>query len=111
MDGTAPVPRSTKGDLLSNALKYRHPERPPLVQVRTRLEDAFVVLEVQDNGLGLELRPDRPLFGLFQRFHAHVGGAGVGLYMVKKMVENSGGRVEVTSRLGVGSTFTVYFQE
>ena len=59
---------------------------------------------------GLALSPERPLFGLFQRFHTHVEGSGVGLYMVKKMVENAGGHVTVRSELGVGSTFTVYFR-
>ena len=67
------------------------------------------VIEVQDNGLGLELSPQRPLFGLFQRFHTHVDGSGVGLYMVKKMVENAGGTIAVQSQFGVGSTFIVSF--
>ena len=46
---------------------------------------------------------------MFQRFHDHVEGSGIGLYMVKKMVENVGGRIEVWSDLGLGSTFTVCF--
>jgi signal transduction histidine kinase len=46
---------------------------------------------------------------MFQRFHDHVEGSGIGLYMVKKMVENAGGRIAVRSELGVGSTFMVYF--
>jgi len=68
------------------------------------------MLEVRDNGLGLHLTPDRPLFGLFQRYHTHVEGTGVGLYVVKKLVENAGGRIAVRSELGVGSVFTVYFK-
>lgn len=62
------------------------------------------------NGLGLDLNADRPLFGLFQRFHNHVDGSGVGLYIVKKMVENAGGIITVQSQLGEGSTFTVAFK-
>ncbi len=102
--------RSVVYNLLSNALKYRHPDRPPLVRLSCRHEAPYWVLEVADNGLGLALTPDRPLFGLFQRYHTHVEGSGVGLYMVKKMVENAGGKVEVQSQLGVGSTFSVYFK-
>ena len=102
--------RSVVYNLLSNALKYRHPDRAPVVHLRCRLETPYWVLEVQDNGLGLGLSPARPLFGLFQRYHTHVEGSGVGLYMVKKMVENAGGHVAVQSELGVGSTFTVYFR-
>jgi PAS domain S-box-containing protein len=101
--------RSVVYNLLSNALKYRHPERPPLVRLSTRLEGAFVVLEVQDNGLGLDLTRQEHLFAMFQRLHTHVEGSGLGLYMVKRMVENAGGRIAVASQLGEGSTFSVYF--
>ena len=62
-----------------------------------------------DNGLGLDGAHEQKLFGMFQRFHDHVEGSGIGLYMVKKMVENAGGRIAVRSELGVGSTFLVYF--
>ncbi|AMJ63983.1 hypothetical protein AXW84_00010 (plasmid) [Hymenobacter sp. PAMC 26628] len=67
------------------------------------------MLEVQDNGLGLDLTREPELFGMFRRYHTHVEGSGIGLYMVKRMVENTGGRIEVHSTLGEGSTFTVYF--
>ena len=97
-------------NLLSNALKYRHPGRVPQVHIRCRAAESYWALEVQDNGLGLDITPERPLFALFQRYHSHVEGSGVGLYMVKKMVENAGGRIEVQSQFGVGSTFTVYFK-
>jgi signal transduction histidine kinase len=47
---------------------------------------------------------------MFQRYHTHVEGSGIGLYMVKKMVENAGGKIEVESEVGVGSTFSVFFR-
>lgn len=103
--------RSVVFNLLSNALKYRHPARPPAVCIGCRTEEGYHILTVQDNGLGLDLSPDRPLFTLFRRYHPHIEGSGVGLYMVRKMVENAGGRIEVASKLGVGSTFSVYFRE
>ena len=102
--------RSVVFNLVSNALKYHHPDRAPRVWVRGQARHQSVVLEVQDNGLGLDLTHERPLFGLFQRFHTHVDGSGVGLYMVKKMVENAGGAITVQSQLGEGSTFTVSFE-
>ncbi|QIL75080.1 PAS domain-containing protein [Hymenobacter sp. HDW8] len=102
--------RSVVYNLLSNALKYRHPNRPAQVSLHCSTEDKYVVLKVQDNGLGIDLTRDRELFQMFQRLHTHVEGSGVGLYMVKKMVENAGGKIEVESEVGVGSTFTVYFK-
>lgn len=67
------------------------------------------MLEVQDNGLGLDVTRESQLFTMFRRFHTHVEGSGIGLYMVKRMVENAGGRIEVQSEVGQGTTFRVYF--
>ncbi|WP_139920922.1 ATP-binding protein [Hymenobacter sp. DG01] len=100
--------RSLLYNLLSNAIKYRHPDRPPHVRLNCRTQDGFWHLTVQDNGLGLDTIQQASLFALFRRFHNHVEGSGLGLYTVKKIVENLGGRVEVKSELGVGSTFSVY---
>ncbi|MDF7811746.1 PAS domain-containing protein [Hymenobacter sp. YC55] len=101
--------RSVVYNLLSNALKYRHPGRQPKVRIRCQQTEHFAVLEVQDNGLGLEATQQVRLFGMFQRLHDHVEGTGIGLYMVKRMVENAGGHIQVESQPGVGSTFTVSF--
>jgi PAS domain S-box-containing protein len=100
--------RSVVYNLLSNALKYHAPERRPQVRLRAWCEDQHLLLTVQDNGLGLDRAGQQKLFGMFQRLHDHVEGSGIGLYMVKRMVENAGGHVEVKSALGVGSTFLVY---
>ncbi|MGI4741609.1 MAG: PAS domain-containing protein [Janthinobacterium lividum] len=101
--------RSLIYNLLSNGVKYRHPDRLPEVRVRAWLEEAYAVVAVQDNGLGLDLAQGQgKLFGMFQRLHAHVEGSGVGLFMVKRLVENAGGHITVNSTLGEGSTFTIY---
>ncbi|OGX84330.1 hypothetical protein BEN47_02900 [Hymenobacter lapidarius] len=99
--------RSIVYNLLSNAVKYRTPDRAPEVQLRCHAAPDQVVLEVQDNGLGLSAAQQTELFRMFRRLHGHVPGSGVGLYMVKKMVENAGGSIAVQSQPGVGSTFTV----
>ncbi|ALW84151.1 hypothetical protein AUC43_02970 [Hymenobacter sedentarius] len=94
-------------NLLSNAVKYRHPDRSPLVLLRCHSSAHTIVLEVQDNGLGLTISQQGKLFGMFRRLHDHVEGSGIGLYMVKRIVENAGGTIAVHSAPGVGSTFTV----
>ncbi|OON70911.1 PAS domain-containing protein [Hymenobacter sp. CRA2] len=100
--------RSIVYNLVSNALKYRSPERPPRVQVRCHTDaTGAAVLEVQDNGLGLTNEQREKVFGMFQRLHDHVEGSGIGLFLVKKIVENAGGRITVVSRQGEGSTFQV----
>jgi len=99
--------RSVVYNLLSNALKYRAPDRPCRVQVGAEATAGAVVLTVQDNGLGLSAVQQRQLFGLFQRLHTHVEGTGVGLYITKRLIENGGGTITVHSQPGVGTTFTV----
>ncbi|WP_162910650.1 PAS domain-containing protein [Hymenobacter oligotrophus] len=100
--------RSVVFNLLSNALKYRHPARRPHVDVRAHVRTGYTVLEVHDNGLGLDAAQLPRLFAMFQRFHSHVEGTGIGLFMVKRMVENAGGRIEVHSQPGAGTTFFVH---
>jgi signal transduction histidine kinase len=78
--------------------------------VRCRPEAGFWVLGVQDNRLGLALPAGEPILILFQRFRTRVDGSGVGLYLVQKLVERDGGRLEVTSQLGQEATFTAYFK-
>ena len=102
--------RSVVYNFISNAVKYASPDRVPVVRVRWRPVAGYVVLQVQDNGLGMDLTRDQQLFSLFRRLHDHVEGSGIGLYMVKKILEHAGGRVEVESRVGEGSTFSAYFR-
>ena len=101
--------RSVVYNLLSNAVKYRAPERPAKVWLQAEKQDKTVVLTVRDNGLGLSETQQQRLFGVFQRLHTHVEGTGVGLYMIKRLIENAGATITVTSTPNVGSTFTVVF--
>ena len=99
--------RSILFNLLSNAVKYRAPDRAPVVQVRAQCAAGRFVLEVQDNGLGLNEQQQGQLFTMFRRLHTHVEGSGVGLYLIKRMIDLAGGTIAVASQPGVGSTFTV----
>ncbi len=96
--------------LLSNALKYKHPERHPIIRLSNELTDNFVCLQVSDNGLGIDLKKNATkIFGFHKRFHSHVEGKGIGLYLVKLQIEALGGWVEVQSQPDKGSVFKVYF--
>jgi len=103
--------RSIIYNFLSNAVKYRHPDRSPVIGLRTYEKENYVVLEVTDNGLGMTEQQQKKLFSMFRRFHDHVDGTGVGLYMVKRMVENKKGTIEVESQEGQGSTFRVLLNQ
>jgi PAS domain S-box-containing protein len=102
--------RSIIYNLLSNAIKYRDPERESVVRIHCQKIDAYHLLTFQDNGLGIDMKQHDRMFGLFQRLHSHVEGTGVGLYIVKKMLDNAGGKIEVESEVGVGTTFKVYIK-
>ena len=94
-------------NLVSNALKYRDPGRKPHVRVRTYLQQGLPFLEVQDNGLGMDLvRDGAKLFHLFQRLHPEASeGTGVGLFLVNRLVQATGGGILVESQKGEGTTF------
>lgn len=96
-------------NLISNAIKYRDPERNLRVLVKTTtLPDNNIVLRVSDNGLGFDIENQREnLFKLYRRFHTHVDGKGLGLYLVKTQVDTLGGEIEVESEINRGTTFTI----
>jgi PAS domain S-box-containing protein len=103
--------RSVIYNLLSNALKYRADNRPPHISITTESTPNHLVLTVADNGLGINLADQNKMFSMFKRLHDHVEGTGIGLYIVKKIVDNAGGRIEVESEVGVGTTFKIYFRQ
>ncbi len=102
--------RSILYNLLSNAVKYRFPHRPPVIQVNTYRKEGSTVLSIKDNGLGLNPAQQAKMFEMFKRLHTHVEGTGIGLYIVKRIVENNGGYITVDSEVDQGTTFTIDFQ-
>jgi signal transduction histidine kinase len=97
-------------NLVSNAIRYRSPDRVPEVTIRTRVWEGRAILEVQDNGLGIDLKKHgRKLFGLHKTFHCNPQAKGFGLFMVKNQIEALGGSAEVESEEGVGSVFRILF--
>ncbi|QEH39585.1 chemotaxis protein CheB [Chitinophaga sp. XS-30] len=103
--------RSILYNLISNAVKFRSPERPLEIHINTRKEDGFLLLDVRDNGIGLESGKVHSIFNMYKRLHPEVEGLGIGLYLVKKIVDASGGKTKVESEDGKGSTFSIFFKE
>lgn len=99
-------------NLISNAIRYKSPGRPPEIHLRTWKENAWVFLEISDNGLGIDLETHGDsIFGLRKIFHDHPDAKGFGLFITKTQVEAMGGGITVASKVGEGSQFIVKLSE
>lgn len=97
-------------NLIINSIKYRRPGVPPLINIKSRLYAKKIELEFSDNGLGIDLeRKGNEVFGLFKRFHYHIEGKGMGLFMTKTQVQTLGGGITVASDLNKGTRFVLTF--
>jgi signal transduction histidine kinase len=98
-------------NLTSNAIKYRHPNRRPVITIRSEVKDNNFHLTVQDNGLGMDMALCKDkIFTLYRRFHLHVEGKGMGLYLVKTQMTSMGGKIDVESKLDEGTIFHLTFK-
>ncbi|CAM4291073.1 ATP-binding protein [Gillisia limnaea] len=102
--------RSIVYNLLSNAIKYKSPESPLEIIISTKRINDYVLLKVKDNGLGIAEEHQKNIFKKATRINSNIEGTGMGLYIIKRMIENNDGKVEVKSQLGEGSTFSVFFK-
>lgn len=108
--GDSGLLRRALANLLDNAIKYS----PPRTTVRLNLRDAgeHLLIEVADEGYGIAPENLRQLFTRYARFSApgqpEARGVGLGLVMVKTVVERHGGRIEVSSTLGEGTAFAIH---
>ena len=97
-------------NLISNALKYAAPDRKPVLNISSQMIEGQIYLNVQDNGLGIDLNKyGSKLFGMNKVFHEHPDAKGIGLFMTKMQVERFGGKIVVKSEVNVGTTFTILF--
>jgi signal transduction histidine kinase len=97
-------------NLIANSIKFRSPDRKPVVTIKTFSSENQIAIHVSDNGLGIDLTMVRDkLYGLYQRFHTHVEGRGLGLYLVKAQVDAFNGSIEIESSPDMGTTFRIRF--
>jgi two-component system phosphate regulon sensor histidine kinase PhoR len=99
--------RSIIYNLVSNAIKYRSPDRSPKIVIKTTKVDNSIIISVKDNGLGIDESKREAIFSKYYRVEHAIEGTGVGLYLVKEIVVNSGGTISVESEFGIGSEFLV----
>ena len=111
MSFVRPNLQSVLFNLISNSLKYAAPGRPPRIRLSCTPDavSGHPIFTVQDNGLGIDMERFGPqLFQLFRRFHPHIDGTGMGLYLVNRIVQNHNGRLEVSSTVDEGTTFHIH---
>jgi PAS domain S-box-containing protein len=98
-------------NFISNAIRYCHPERNPVIILNSYFENDKTVLEIADNGLGIDLtKYGDKLFGMYKTFHENPDSKGIGLFITKNQIDAMGGTVTVESEPNTGTTFKIYFK-
>jgi two-component system CheB/CheR fusion protein len=100
--------RSILFNLISNGIKFSG-DKKPVIDIYSAKKDGYTQLVVQDNGIGISVAGVAKMFEKYARLATDVEGQGVGLYLVKKIVDAAGGTINVDSELGKGSRFTINF--
>jgi signal transduction histidine kinase len=100
------------GNLLSNAVKYHSPHKPdPYIHVLFEKDMGKVSFSVADNGEGIDEQHHDKIFDMFYRASENSNGTGLGLYIVKETLARIGGSVELESKKGTGTTFTIILEQ
>jgi len=99
--------RSIFYNLVSNGIKYKNQDTAPELTIRTSKKDGNLHISVADNGVGIAEDQHDLIFTPFTRLKKEIDGTGIGLYLVKKIVENEGGQITVSSKPGEGARFDI----
>lgn len=98
-------------NFISNSIRYKHPERKPVIELNSYLENNYQVLEIKDNGIGIDLKKNGDkLFGMYKTFTNNAASRGIGLFISKNQIDAMNGKIEVESTLNEGTTFKIYFK-
>ena len=96
-------------NLISNAIRYRHPERKPVITIQCYKENNKDVIEISDNGIGIDLvRNGDKIFGMYKTFSNNKDSRGIGLFITKNQIEAMGGSISVYSEPNIGTTFKIH---
>lgn len=102
--------RSVVYNLVNNAIKFKRADCKPEIFIKTTKEENFMVISVKDNGIGIDASKHERIFSKYFRVENAIEGSGIGLYLVKEIVTNAGGKVVLNSEPGKGSEFKVYLK-
>lgn len=102
--------RSVIYNLVNNAIKYSRANCSPCIEIITSSLPGFILITVSDNGTGIENKNLDTIFTKYRRYNDKVEGTGIGLYLIKEIVNQSGGKIEVKSELGFGSSFDIFLK-
>jgi len=98
-------------NLLTNAIKYRRPDKTLVIEINAVLKKSEVELEIKDNGRGINVEKyQNDIFGLYKTFHGNSEAKGVGLFITKLQVEALSGQIEVKSKENEGTSFIMHFR-
>ncbi len=99
-------------NFITNGVKYKEPSRNPIITLSTAKSGNYTVVSIRDNGMGIDLKKyGDKLFGMYKTFHNNKDARGIGLYITKNQIEAMNGKVETKSKVGVGTTFNIYFND
>ena len=97
-------------NLVNYAIKFRAAKRQPKIGVTTKKQKDFMIISVKDNGIGIKKKNVASIFSKYYRLENAIEGSGIGLYLVKEIVTNAGGKILVKSELGKGTEFRVFLK-
>lgn len=105
--------KSILQNLITNSIKYSDEHREPRISITTEDTDDYVIIHFKDNGIGINLEQHQQrLFKLFNRFNTtKAKGTGVGLYMIKSILDASEGRIDIDSTVGEGTHFKLFLKK
>jgi two-component system phosphate regulon sensor histidine kinase PhoR len=103
--------RSIIYNLLNNAIKFKSPERKPVIFIKTTQEKNFIILSIKDNSIGIDDTRQKDIFSKYYRIDNSIEGSGIGLHLVKELVTNAGGKISIDSQLNKGTEFKIYLRE
>lgn len=96
-------------NFLSNAIKYSSPDRQPKIELSILHEEENMIFIISDNGIGIDMKKNgEKLFGMYKTFNNNPDARGIGLFITKNQIDAMGGKVEVESELGKGTTFKIF---